>query len=203
MLYKCLVCGKTYEGNKYNFYCKDCAEKIKKNVLRKRICIDCGIEFFGGPRAKRCKKCANIAKKEAKKRYHNNPNPRKIGSVSLCKRCGKEYIVNSARQIYCHDCAREASLEWQRDHKKGYDKFSGQYDKKVVKRNDKMKICLYCLKEFKSNTSSSYCSEYCKKHQLQIQLCESDIKRGRNRNLNKYIDERDKYRENKKLPTLK
>ena len=61
------------------------------------------------------------------------PTTRPLGSVDKCERCGKEYTVESGRQKYCPDCQREAVLEWQRDHKAGYNKKNRNKEKETRK----------------------------------------------------------------------
>ena len=119
---------------------------------------------------------------------------RPIGSVDKCEWCGAEYIVNSGRQKYCSDeCQREAVLEWQRQHKKGYNKISGQDIKKTERRKDKKKICVYCGRVFSSPTPTNLCSDYCRKKNRQIKEYQSEIKRGKNVNIDKLLKERKEY----------
>ncbi|EOS66510.1 hypothetical protein C817_05950 [Dorea sp. 5-2] len=188
----CQVCGKPFYGSKDNHYCPDCAKTKKLDtVVRIRTCQDCGIEFSGGPRAKRCPNCAYIAKSRRKRK----PAARPIGSTDRCVVCGKEYTVNSGRQKYCSEsCQRKSLLEWQKEHKKGYYKSSGQDVKKQDRRNKTQKICTYCLRPFTTNTSSNFCSDYCRAEQKKLQQCLYDIKRGHNRDFKKYENKRNKYR---------
>ncbi len=193
----CQICGTAFFGGGDYHYCPDCAKLRKSDtVVRIRICQDCGIEFFGGPRAKRCPNCAYAARKEAQRQYKRNGTMRPIGSIDKCVVCGKEYTVVSGRQKYCSDeCQRVGVLEWQRAHKKGYHHISGQDIKRMQRRRQTQKICLYCLMPFTSNTSTNLCSDYCRTEQKKLQQCMSDIRRGYNRDLKKYEEKREKYRE--------
>lgn len=186
----CQSCGKTFPGAGDVHYCEDCAAKTKSNVIRERLCVDCGISFLGGPRARRCPACRDVARRN-QKRY---PAMRPIGSVDRCERCGSEYTVASGRQKFCPGCRRDALLEWQRDHKDGYGKDPNVRMQKQEKRKQQEKICKYCLRKFRPDTPTQYCSEYCKKEQLKMQQCESDIKRGYNRDIGKYEEKREQYR---------
>lgn len=193
----CKVCGRPFCGSTDCYYCPDCA-KIKKSdtVVRIRICQDCGIEFYGGPRARRCMNCAHKAQRETSRRHKKLGTKRLLGSVDKCLVCGAEYTVVSGRQKYCSDdCQRVALLAWQREHKKGYDKWSGQDAKKQERREDAKKICVYCLRVFATHTSSNFCSDYCRNEQKKLLQCIADINRGYNRDLKKYEDKRNKYRE--------
>lgn len=193
----CQVCGKPFYGGTDCHYCPDCA-KLKKSdtAVRIRTCKDCGVDFFGGPRAKRCPNCAHIARKETQRQYKKRGAMRPIGSIDKCRICNAEYAVVSGRQKYCSDeCQRKGVLEWQRAHKKGYHRASGQDIKKMQRRSQVQKVCMYCLRPFTSNTPTNVCSDYCRTEQKKLQQCISDIKRGYNRDLRKYEEKREKYRE--------
>lgn len=157
-------------------------------VIKTRICQDCGAEFSGGPRAKRCPSCAEKARHETNKRHRAKGTNRPIGSIDKCQWCGQEYTVASSRQKYCSEkCQRLAVLAWQRDHKKGYNKSSGQEAKKQHRRDDAKRICIYCGQAFSSKTSTNLCSDYCRSEHKKILQCVADINRGRNRDLQKYL----------------
>lgn len=121
---------------------------------------------------------------------------RRIGSIDRCEICGAEYTVTSGRQKYCSDaCQREAVLKWQRDHKKGYSRKSGQDVSKKERRTEAKKICVYCLREFVSDKPTNLCSDYCRSEQRKLNQCAADIKRGKKRNIKKYEKKRSEYRE--------
>lgn len=193
----CQICGKPFYGGTDCFYCPDCAKKKKSDTVNRiRTCQDCGKDFFGGPRSKRCPDCAHLARKEADRRNKKEGTKRPIGSVDRCLICGAEYIVISGRQKYCsEDCQRKGVLAWQREHKKEYAKASGQDEKRKERRRKQKKICVYCLREFASSTSTNVCSDYCRSEQKKLDQCISDVKRGRKRDLKKYEDMRRIYRD--------
>lgn len=99
-------------------------------VTKVRICRQCGKSFAGGPRAWYCPECRAQRRHEADVRFRAKGRraDRPMGSTDICQRCGAEYIVNSARQKYCHACAYEAvreadrpqSRQWNRTHKDTY-----------------------------------------------------------------------------------
>lgn len=197
----CQVCGKPFDGSKDSHYCQTCA-RVKKleTVVRIRICQDCGVEFSGGPRARRCPACRYKAQQETSRKHKQNGAKRPLGSIDKCVICGGEYTVVSGRQKYCSEaCQRKGVLEWQRAHKKGYDKASGQNVKKQDRRKQTEKICVYCLKPFVSHKSTNVCSDYCQSEQRKIIQCISDLKRGYKRNYNSYIDKRNRYRKDVKI----
>lgn len=196
----CRVCGKPFYGSQDCNYCPDCArEKKLDTVVKIRTCQDCGVEFFGGPRARRCPDCAYKAQQETNRQHQKTGTKRPIGSIDKCVICGKEYTVVSGRQKYCSEtCQRKGVLEWQREHKRGYNKASGQDIKKVERRKQVRKICVYCSQSFSSDKSTNVCSDYCRKEQTKINQCIADINRGYERNLDKYINKRDEYRRDKK-----
>lgn len=193
----CQVCGKPFYGSTDCHYCPSCARAKKLDtVVRIRTCKDCGIEFFGGPRAKRCPNCAYKAQQETSRRHKKSGAKRPLGSIDKCTVCGKEYTVVSGRQKYCSkECQRKGVLEWQREHKKGYYKASGQNIKKTERRRQSQKICVYCLRPFVSDTPTNICSDYCRREQKKLNQCIADINRGYKRNYNKYITMRNQYRD--------
>lgn len=192
----CQVCGKPFYGSTDCYYCPDCAKTKKLDtVVKIRTCQDCGIEFYGGPRARRCPGCAYKAQQEASKEHKKTGAKRPLGSVDKCVICGKEYTVVSGRQKYCSDaCQRKGVLAWQREHKRGYNKASGQDVKKIERRKQAQKICVYCLRTFASDKPTNLCSDYCHREQTKLTQCITDINRGYKRNLDKYINRRDEYR---------
>ncbi len=192
----CQVCGKPFYGSQDCFYCPECArEKKIESVVKIRVCQECGVEFFGGPRARRCPDCAYKAKLETSRQHKRRGARRPLGSIDKCLWCGAEYTVICGRQKYCSDkCQREAVLAWQREHKKGYNKASGQDIKHRTRRKQPKKICVYCGRTFTSDKPTNLCSEYCRKEQRKITQCIADINRGKKRNMQTYIDKREKYR---------
>lgn len=193
----CQECGMSFYGSGDHYYCPSCAKNKKLGtVVRIRICQDCGVEFFGGPRARRCPDCAYKAQQETNRRHKRNGTKRPLGSIDKCVICGKEYTVVSGRQKYCSDaCQRKGVLAWQREHKQGYNKVSGQDIKKLERRKRVQKICVYCLRTFTSDKPTKLCSEYCRKEQAKLTQCIADINRGYNRDNNKYINMRNEYRD--------
>lgn len=192
----CQVCGKPYYGSSDCFYCPACARAKKiDTVVKIRLCQDCGIEFYGGPRARRCPDCAYKAQQETGKRHQKIGTKRPLGSIDRCTICGKEYTVVSGRQKYCSAaCQREGVLVWQREHKKGYDKASGQEVKKIERRKQVQKICVYCLSTFNSDIPTNLCSDYCRKQQQKLthEICLANT--GRTNLLDKHLKMRDEYR---------
>nr|DAF01441.1 MAG TPA: Double zinc ribbon protein [Caudoviricetes sp.] len=84
------------------------------STLRMRVCRQCGIEFMGGPRAWYCPACRMERQKEQARRCRQRTlkgQTRRLGSVDKCEVCGKDYIVNSARQRYCPECAPDRIRE--------------------------------------------------------------------------------------------
>lgn len=90
---------------------------------------------------------------------------------------------------------RKGVLEWQREHKKGYNKAPGQDVKKMERRKQVEKICVYCLRTFSSGKSTNLCSDYCRSEQKKLIQCIKDLNRGYNRDLKKYEDKRQDYRD--------
>ena len=153
--------------------------------LRPRTCRECGRTFPGGPRAWHCPECRAIRSKTHNAIYRKNGPARPLGSTDNCVKCGKPYTINSARQMYCPACAREAvmevdrrqSLEW-------YHENAGEYN---PTRNDRRRKdtaeCVVCGKVFLCDgTRRNTCSEGCRDRQKKEWQRIADEKRNpRNR----------------------
>lgn len=90
---------------------------------------------------------------------------------------------------------RKGVLAWQREHKKWYNKLSGQDIKKMQRRKEAQKVCAYCLRTFATDKPTPYCSDYCRTEQAKIYQCIADLNRGHKRDLKKYEDRRQEYRD--------
>lgn len=195
-LRSCAQCGKTFYGGIDCTKCPECARESRgTSVVRMRVCVDCGRSFEGGPRARRCPECRVVSRKEYARQRRGACTVRPLGSLDLCKICGREYTVESGRQKYCLDCRRDAVLAWQRGRKKEYSKRPETVCSRQERRKERKKICVYCLRPFWDGTPSNTCSDYCHNQHKKIIRCQWDIKRGRNRNLRALEDARKEYRD--------
>lgn len=165
---KCIVCGKVFEGSHDKIYCPQCAEKIKKNVLRDRVCKQCGVTFKGGPRAWYCPKCREERQKKRDREHYERKkmgNVRHIGSVDICVNCGKKYTVESSNQRYCKDCVekvvaencRKESLEYSIKHR---DYLNDQRNSKR-EQAQVQKYCDVCGKPLPLGSLRDICSDEC------------------------------------------
>ena len=117
----CQGCGKTFEGEYYALKCPDCVQAERKTTLRPRTCRSCGATFDGGPRAWYCPACRMERQREQqRKRRAQGGTLRPLGSTDACVICGKSYVVNSARQKYCPDCAHDAVRAVDREQSKAW-----------------------------------------------------------------------------------
>lgn len=86
--------------------------KNMSNNLRVRVCRACNNKFLGGPRAWYCPTCRQIRRSEQNRKAKRNKRLGKsviIGkTVRLCEVCGNPYVIASAMQKYCKNCAAEA-----------------------------------------------------------------------------------------------
>lgn len=155
------------------------------NVIRVRTCRQCGCEFRGGPRAWYCPGCREQRRLERDRKFQQNKragisSERPLGSIDHCEICGKEYIVKSARQRYCPDCAPGASKE--ADRKQGIEHYADMKSINNPIRNEKRRIkaktCVVCGKEFPCDgTARNTCSEECRDRQRQEWQKVADKKR--------------------------
>lgn len=151
-------------------------------VVKDRICRQCGRSFPGGPRAWYCPECRYVRRLESAARFRakGNKADRPLGSLDKCVVCGKEYIVNSSRQKYCHDCAYEAvrevdkpeSRRWNSEHKETY------YPAKNAKRKVQ-RYCIICGAPITSKTCTVTCDNPdCKLERKRQRQRAADAKRG-------------------------
>lgn len=181
----CKMCGKVFlSGKAETYYCPECMTKaIKSNVLRDRVCTVCGAHYMGYPRSKYCPDCRIKIKREREKKYKKAGAKRPLGSIDICQKCGKEYVVTSGLQKYCADCAPEAVRETIRAHKRDMAKV---YNREVrPKRRKSMRegltVCAVCGKAFTAKTSTVTCSPECTREYKRQKQAISDYKRGRSK----------------------
>lgn len=133
---RCVLCGQPVTGRR-KLYCSDaCARKAHAAHARRstegypkagtntlKTCQTCGIVFSGPIKSKWCPSCQRerdlLHDREAKQRKRQGAT-RALGSTDLCQRCGEPYIVKSGLQRYCPGCAKEATRENIRAHKRAY-----------------------------------------------------------------------------------
>lgn len=135
-----------------------------------------------------------LRKKENSKHRKGAPI-RPLGSLDSCQLCGEQYTVVGGRQKYCPNCQHDAILAWQRPHKISYNKRPDVIQTKKERRNERKKICVYCLRPFWDSTASNLCSDYCRKQQFRMQQYLREIKRENNCNIQALEESREKYRE--------
>ena len=155
---------------------------IANNVIRPRICRQCGRTFDGGPRAWYCPACRKQRQREAKARARAKGKPdRPLGSIDICEVCGKEYVVKGARQRYCPACAQQAIREadrpmsraWNSAHKDTY------YPARNAKRRKGLSTCIVCGKQFDAQgTCRLTCSPECHKARAKAKQREYDARRS-------------------------
>lgn len=179
----CKNCGKAFEvpTRKESYLCEECAKKSKSNsVIRERTCKICGASFMGYPRSFFCLECSAERKKQQKKIYNRRQPARPLGSTDICESCGKQYIVNSGRQKYCPECAKEQVEKNIRAHKREYMADNSEKSRELKKdTRGKRYICQICGKEYEKHTSASTCSPECEKELRRRRQNRADIKRGK------------------------
>jgi len=153
----------------------------------------CGTTFEGGPRAWYCPECRAIRRHQSDIKHKRQGTKRPLGSIDHCLKCGKEYIVNSARQKYCPDCAYEAVREIDRMQGRGnlaraVRKYGQSYKEQIKKEkikawhaNKTAKICPICGKSFMPayNYKRSTCSDICQKNYVRYAAALSHYKSGK------------------------
>lgn len=164
------------------------------STLRMRVCRQCGIEFMGGPRAWYCPTCRIERQREQGrtcKQRQRKGQTRRLGSIDKCEVCGKDYIVNSARQRYCPDCAPERYREVDREQSRGWMKraievHGEEYLEEHLKRKrenyrkntENQRICPMCggIVPF---GEKKFCSEQCRNAAERYAYAKHNYKIGR------------------------
>lgn len=182
-LKRCKKCGRDFESDKPGgYFCPECAKvALKENVFRARQCIDCGQTFMGYPKSKRCPSCRAAINRERDKQQKKNGPRRELGSIDYCQNCGGEYTVESGRQKYCKDCAKQAVAENVRAEKRAY---AAANKSVIAARKAEMlprrKVCVICGCLIDHHSPSVTCSsEACKKEYVRRKYVKADIARGR------------------------
>lgn len=178
---KCQNCGKTVQADGEKAFCPECRMELKKaSVLQERTCMACGVQFLGGPRAWYCPECRRERQKKQSREYKRRGAARPLGSVDLCKVCGKEYIVESGRQMYCKDCAEDAIKTVARAQSVAYNKINKDRLTALKKeRKENRRVCQVCGKVFYSKQPTVTCSEFCARCMKSYNQAMADHKRGR------------------------
>lgn len=182
-LKKCPKCGKMFRTARYEqALCDECIAAGRATTILPRTCRQCGAVFDGGPRAWYCPDCRKTRNKESKKRYRTNGPSRPLGSIDHCTVCGKEYVVNSARQRYCPDCAPEAVRAVDREASKAWNAENDFYDRTPAERSGQ-KICVICGKPVPGGTARVTCSDECDRLRRKLLSAEADLRRGKRKSL--------------------
>lgn len=182
----CKRCGTQFQSDKPDTcLCPVCRKKAKQDsVVRSRVCRQCGKQFQGGPRAWYCPECREIRRKESAARRAKTGTVRPLGSVDVCEICGVEYIVNSARQRYCKNCADEAVRQNVNPKKAIYaqENKARLKDQQKERRTDR-NVCVVCGAVFHASTATVTCSESCATELRKLRQRESDYRAGRRKRL--------------------
>lgn len=180
--HKCNNCGSIFLAEKEGVYlCPKCAdESRRKSVLRERVCTRCGTTYMGYPASKYCPDCRIEVERERNRKHKRNGSARKIGSIDLCEKCGKEYIITGGLQKYCPECAKEAVQEKIRARKRKYMESYNRDVRPVIRaeRKENGTVCVVCGKTFTTTTPTVTCSPECAKEQKRRLQAIYDYKRG-------------------------
>ena len=191
MLRKCHKCGAEFEGTPDSVTCPDCVKKAKATTLAPRTCRQCGRIFQGGPRAWYCPECRLERQREANRRHKRNGTQRKLGSIDQCVICGKDYVVNAARQKYCPDCAAEAVRIVDREQSKKWNRENIDIDaRREARHGAAAEIkCVICGKMFRPGSGGNLtCSPEC---------AEALLRRNRSKWEAAHREERNEYHRKK------
>ena len=149
-------------------------------VVKDRTCRQCGKSFPGGPRAWYCPDCRldrswARGRENCRKRRQGIASARPLGSTDYCVVCGQPYMVKSARQKYCPQCAPDAirkvdkdqTKRWIEEHKDTY--YPERNKKRRMSWPPKQKECVVCGKIFEVGERRVTCSPECQtEHQRRL-----------------------------------
>lgn len=181
---QCKVCGAPFQGAGDQRLCDACRKAAQQaSVMKNRECRICGKTFFGGPRAVYCPDCREERQRATTAEYRARKaagKVRHIGSIDICRSCGKEYVVNGGLQMYCPDCAPEAIRDKILPQKRTR---AAEHREETVARKKELRqhsaICAYCGKTFTASGPSVTCSEECAREYKRIVMGMADYRRGR------------------------
>lgn len=183
-LRQCKMCGTPFPGAGEQRFCDACRKTARReSVMRNRECLTCGKIFLGGPRAAYCPDCREERRKSAAAAYRARKaagKTRRIGSIDICRSCGKEYVVTSSLQMYCPDCAPEEvrnKVLQQKRARAAEHREEASARKKQLRQHSA--ICAYCGSTFTASGPSVTCSEKCAREHKRIVMGMADYRRGR------------------------
>ena len=178
----CVLCGQPLPP-KARKYCSEACRREAQRIrdregkprphptpFQRRVCADCGREFYGHIRSRRCPACQeeqdrrnNAAYKARRRAGH----VRLLGSTDYCVVCGKPYTVEAGRQKYCPECKEQATLETIRRNRRGYmaaqrqDPEKNDELKERKRRVPAQKTCRQCGKPFAALGAGQFCCDAC------------------------------------------
>lgn len=183
-LKQCKYCGKPFVPSRQaQAVCEDCLAAARSTTIRPRTCRACGTTFDGGPRAWYCPSCRAERQKEASRRARKEGTKRPLGSIDHCVICGKEYVVNSARQRYCPDCAPEASAAADREASKAWNAANDYYAKRAQSPRSGIRLCVICGNPLPPGSNAVTCSPECRRENLTLSRRRAEANRRRRKSL--------------------
>lgn len=178
----CQLCGNPFRSEKSEaVYCSECSPKARAaTVVQPRVCRQCGCSFMGGPRAWYCPDCRKKRKRESDARHYRLGSARPLGSKDFCTVCGKEYFVESARQMYCKDCAEAATKANVSASKRVYMAQNHERLDAIARERKKgIKLCKICGKPITAESPTVTCSPECAATLKAQWQRDADSKRGK------------------------
>lgn len=169
MIRTCKGCGQKFETDRQNRYCEQCSRKSAVESYRKFrdcTCEACGTKFIGRMNSKFCPTCkAERRKKQKAATYQRmkNGTVRAVGSIDICERCGKPYVVAGGVQRFCPECGKEKSRETMKAASaEYYSSHKGEIIERVVENRKNSAVCKWCGKPFTAKRNDfETCSVEC------------------------------------------
>lgn len=179
----CLICGNPLPKGRLKYCSEACMEAAEKHRPKRNTgkpsgnptmhwtthCIDCGIEINRPIKCIRCENCQREIDRIRKNIQNKHGAVRPLGSIDVCKRCGKEYVVEGGLQKYCKGCAKQAIRESVNASKRAHaarNRADPEKNAKIKRGKQSIGIkstCPICGKEFMAKSNAMYCSDECRK----------------------------------------
>lgn len=180
----CEACGKSFvtsDKSPRRTCSPECAYSIRSTkAIFPRVCRQCGATFDGGPRAWYCPTCraerSRSSDRESKARARAGKT-RRIGSISRCERCGKEYTVAGSLQRYCPTCGPIALREKDNAASRAWNAAHPARIREIhAKRKAPAHFCRVCG-AYIQGTRAVTCSPRCRRLYLRAVYLRADMSR--------------------------
>lgn len=188
---KCEMCGKKFWAGPSSRFCPECRQLRRKqeNTMTERICFLCHQKFIGPHNAKYCPSYRKEVHAQRNREYQARKRAEKSVKIGVtarkCKRCGHEFIIKSAINVYCPNCQKEAQREYERkEYREKTKTDKAKLEKHFATTRYLNRRCVICGRPIIRRTSIQICDdELCRKYFLYLRHARNSYRMGRRKNL--------------------